>query len=68
MTGQLQMYINGKLELNKTVHSWGYVEKVVSQWKEKMLPVLTDADSYEIVVRTFSDLNVIQKNFHKKSA
>jgi hypothetical protein len=55
MTGTLQMLINGKVQLSKAVVSWMYVEKVTRDWKEKMLPALTDADSWEIVVRTFQE-------------
>lgn len=57
MTGTVQMFINGKLELSKAVHSFDYMEKVVTSWKEKILPVLTSEDNYEIVLRTFSDFN-----------
>jgi len=54
MTGQLQMIINGKVELSKSVHSNIYMERVIRDWKEKMLPALKVSDSWEIVLRTFS--------------
>lgn len=68
----LEMHINGKIELSKEVYSWAYAEKVIKDWKEKMLPVLTESEKWEVVMKVYSDAsqrssyNLGNKNAKKK--